>query len=576
MLRGKRKSHCRNFETFSDDLIQISSIICVELGLDIGKNFCVEVSDKRRIKMGNKLELIWYGKENKIEVEPRILIENKELSNVANDSTTENMLIHGDNLLALKALENKYAGKVKCVYIDPPYNTGSAFEHYDDNLEHSTWLSLMKPRLDILRNILSDDGSIWISIDDDEGHYLKVLCDEVFGRNNYINTVIWEKKFSPQNDAKWLSDNHDFILIYAKNKDIWRPNLLSRSDDMNSRYKNPDNDPRGAWTSGDLSVKRETIKDVYPITTPSGRVVMPPSGTSWRFSKNKMSELITDNRIWFGKDGNNVPRIKRFLTDVKGGITPLTIWKYTEVGHTQDAKKEVKAFNFESVFATPKPERLIERVLTLATNEGDLVLDSFLGSGTTAAVAHKMGRHYIGIEMGEHAYTHCKLRLDKVIAGEDQGGITKVQNWQGGGGYRFYELAPSLINKDDFDEYIINPEYDAEMLASAVALHEGFTFEPDSKMFWKQSKGNESSFLFVTTRHLNCPYLESIKQTMDEGEYLIIVCKSYEAELDKLYSNITIKKIPQMLLSRCEFDKDNYNLNIVNPPVYGDEEEDYE
>lgn len=524
--------------------------------------------------MVNKLELTWLGKEMEIKIEPRILIEDKEISNCTNDPNTENMIVHGDNLLALKALESKYAGQIKCIYIDPPYNTGSAFEHYDDNLEHSTWLSLIKPRLEILRNLLSDIGSIWISIDDDEGHYLKVLCDEIFGRNNYINTVIWEKKYSPQNDAKWLSDNHDFILVYAKNKEVWRPNLLPRSEEMDSRYKNPDNDPRGVWKTSDLSVRRKTEKDIYEIKTPSGRIVLPPSGRSWGVSKENFQILLTENRVWFGKNGDSVPQLKRFLTDVKQGMTSMTIWKYKEVGHTQDAMKESKAINSESVFGTPKPEHLIERVLTLGSNEGDLVLDSFLGSGTTAAVAHKMRRKYIGIEMGDHAYTHCKVRLDKVIDGSDQGGISKSVDWQGGGAYKFYELAPSLINKDDFDEFVINKDYDADMLASAVALHEGFTYEPDEHIFWKQSKGNESSYLFVTTRHLNTAYIDSIKSTMKDGEYLVIACKSFEAGLDKLYPNITIKKIPQMLLSRCEFDKDNYNLNIVNPPVYNNEEEE--
>ena len=524
--------------------------------------------------MVNKLELTWLGKEMEIKIEPRILIEDKEISNCTNDPNTENMIVHGDNLLALKALESKYAGQIKCIYIDPPYNTGSAFEHYDDNLEHSTWLSLIKPRLEILRNLLSDVGSIWISIDDDEGHYLKVLCDEIFGRNNYINTVIWEKKYSPQNDAKWLSDNHDFILVYAKNKEVWRPNLLPRSEEMDSRYKNPDNDPRGVWKTSDLSVRRKTEKDIYEIKTPSGRIVLPPSGRSWGVSKENFQILLTENRVWFGKNGDSVPQLKRFLTDVKQGMTSMTIWKYKEVGHTQDAMKESKAINSESVFGTPKPERLIERVLTLGSNEGDLVLDSFLGSGTTAAVAHKMRRKYIGIEMGDHAYTHCKVRLDKVIDGSDQGGISKSVDWQGGGAYKFYELAPSLINKDDFDEFVINKDYDADMLASAVALHDGFTYEPDEHIFWKQSKGNESSYLFVTTRHLNTAYIDSIKSTMKDGEYLVIACKSFEAGLDKLYPNITIKKIPQMLLSRCEFDKDNYNLNIVNPPVYNNEEEE--
>lgn len=526
--------------------------------------------------MANKLELTWYGKEREIKVEPRLLIENPELSNTANAPDTENMLIHGDNLLALKALESRYAGQVKCIYIDPPYNTGSAFEHYDDNLEHSQWLNLMRPRLEILLNLLADDGSIWISIDDDEGHYLKVLCDEIFGRNNFINTVIWEKKFSPQNDAKWLSDSHDFILVYAKNKETWRPNLLSRTADMDSRYKNPDNDSRGPWTSSDFTARTYSESTDYPITTPSGRIVTPTKSRSWISSKEEFERLVADNRIWFGKNGNNVPRKKTFLSEVQGGIVPMTTWGFKEVGTTQDAKKEVKALNPDDPFATPKPERLIERILTLATNEGDLVLDSFLGSGTTCAVAHKMGRKYIGIEMGEHAYTHCKKRLDMVISGEDKGGISKSVNWTGGGGYKFYELAPTLINKDEFGEYIINPEYSAEMLAAAMALHEGFTYEPDSEKFWKQSHGSEKSYLFVTTRHLNNAFMESIIGSMEDDEYLVIACCSFDKGMDKLNPHITVKKIPQMLLQRCEFDKADYNLNIINPPVYNEEECDDE
>jgi adenine-specific DNA-methyltransferase len=377
-----------------------------------------------------KLELTWIGKGKEPAVEPRILLHDS--SKDYGDPNSENMLIHGDNLLALKALEQEFTGKIKCIYIDPPYNTGSAFEHYDDNLEHSTWLSLMSPRLQILRNLLSDEGSIWISIDDDEGHYLKVLCDEIFGRSNFINTVIWEKKYSPQNDARWLSDSHDFVLVYAKDKNIWRPNLLPRTKEMNKRYKNPDNDPRGPWKPGDLSVKTYNANTDYPITTPSGRVVNPPVGYCWRVSKERFHDMVTENRIWFGKNGNNVPAIKRFLTDVKDGMTAMTIWRYSEVGHNQDARKEVVLFNSESVFTTPKPEGLMERILTLGSDKGDLVLDSFLGSGTTAAVAHKMGRRYIGIELGDHCYTHCIPRLQAVVDGE-QGGISKAVGWQGGG-----------------------------------------------------------------------------------------------------------------------------------------------
>ena len=390
----------------------------------------------------------------------RILKANAELSY---GKQSENMIIKGDNLEALQALLPYYKGQVKCIYIDPPYNTGSAFEHYDDNLEHSTWLSMIYPRLELLRDLLSEDGSIWISLDDNEQAYCKILCDEIFGRNNFINNVIWQKKFSPQNDAKWLSDNHDFIMVYAKNKSIWKPNLLPRSEEMNARYKNPDNDPRGPWTSSDLSVRRITEKDIYEITTPSGAKYFPTQGRSWGVSKENFQELIKDNRVWFGENGNNMPRLKRFLSDVKDGATALTIWTHQEVGHNQDAKKEVKVFNSNDVFDTPKPERLIERVLTLGSNEGDLVLDSFLGSGTTCAVAQKMGRRYIGIEMGEHAITHCVPRMKAVIDGE-QGGISKAVNWNGGGGYTFYDLGETIFDENGN----INKQVDFRTLASHV------------------------------------------------------------------------------------------------------------
>ena len=423
-----------------------------------------------------KLELTWIGKGEEPKLEPRILVENPEYS--YGDPKSENILIHGDNLLALKALEQDYAGKVKCIYIDPPYNTGNAFEHYDDGVEHSLWLSLMKPRLDLLRNLLSEDGSIWISIDDEESHYLKVLCDEVFGRKNFINNVIWEKKYSPSNDAKWLSDSHDHILVYAKNKEIWRPNLLPRTDEMNNRYKNPDNDPRGLWKPGDVLVKTFSESGVFAVVNPNtGEEFWPPKGSCYRFNKDVFDDLIKDNRIYFGKTGTTGPQVKRFLSEVKQGIVSKTLWFRTEVGDNQEAKAEVKQFNSISIFDTPKPERILERILILATKEGDLVLDSFLGSGTTAAVAHKMGRRWIGVELGEHAVTHCVPRLKAVIDGE-QGGISKAVNWQGGGGFKFYTLAPSLLKKDKFGNWIISEEYNADMLAAAMAKQEGFTYKP--------------------------------------------------------------------------------------------------
>lgn len=523
----------------------------------------------------NKLELTWIDKYDKHDpLEPRILIENEEYSYGHPETGVlpngkpwnGNMLIHGDNLLALKALEQDFAGQIKCIYIDPPYNTGSAFEQYDDGLEHSIWLSLMRDRLEVIYNLLSKDGSLWISLDDTEQAYCKVLCDEIFGRNNFVANVIWEKKFSPSNDAKWLSDSHDFILVYAKTKESWRPNLLPRTEEMNRRYKNVDNDPRGAWTSGDCSVKTYSASCDYPIMTPSGRIVNPPAGYCWRFSKEKFNELRNDNRIWFGPDGCNVPRVKRFLSDVKQGITPMTIWKYTEVGHNQDAKKEVKVFNSQSVFATPKPERLIERVLILGSNPGDIVLDSFLGSGTTAAVAQKMGRRYIGIELGNHAYTHCVPRLKMVTDGTDQGGISKAQNWEGGSGFKFYELAPSLLKEDKFGNLVINKEYNADMLAAAMAKQEGYTYQPSQEVYWKQGFGSETDYIYTTTQFMTVEALSAIHETMAEDETLLICCTSFQRECKQAFNNISIKKIPQMLLGRCEFDKDDYSLNIISAP----------
>jgi len=446
-----------------------------------------------------KLELTWVGKYEKTTVEPRILIEKPELSYGCADNG--NMLIHGDNLIALRALEHDFAGKVKCIYIDPPYNTGSAFEHYDDGLEHSKWLCMMKPRLEILRNLLSDDGSIWISIDDDEQAYLKVLCDEIFGRINFVATCLWQKIHSLKNDAKYLSENHDYILVYAKIKENVRFNLLTRTDEMNKRYQNPDNDSRGPWQSGDLVANEERTNGYYNVISPStGKIFNVPKGKHWVYSQENMEQLIADNRVWFGKDGTAFPRKKRFLSDVTDGRKGDTWWQRADVGHNQEAKREIiKIFGSESIFATPKPERLIERVILLATNKDDLVLDSFLGSGTTAAVAHKIGRRWIGIELGEHAYTHCKVRLDKVVDGE-QGGISKAVCWQGGGGYKFYELAPSLLDRHPvLPVYRINKEYTFEMLCEAICKLEGFAYKLEGEMHGHSS---ESRFIHITKEYV--------------------------------------------------------------------------
>ena len=528
-----------------------------------------------------KLDLTWIGKHKRPKLEARILLEDPEKSyhaKVRSEAAAfDNRLIFGDNLLALKALEQEFTGKVKCVFIDPPYNTGSAFAHYDDGLEHSIWLGLMRDRLEIIKRLLSDDGSLWITIDDNEAHYLKVLCDEVFGRGNFVANAIWQKKYAPQNDAKWLSDNHDHILVYAKNKEIWRPNLLPRTVEAEARYKNPDNDPRGVWKATDFSVKTYSAANDYPIETPTGRVVNPPESRCWVTSKERFEELVADNRIWFGKTGNNVPSLKKFLTEVKGGTTSLTVWLYEEVGHNQDAKKEVKQFNSKDVFDTPKPEKLVQRIIHLATNPGDLVLDSFAGSGTTGAVAHKMGRRWIMVELGEHCHTHIIPRLQKVIDGEDQGGISKAVNWQGGGGFRYFRLAPTLIVNDKWGNQIINPDYNPEMLAEALAKLEGFTYMPSENLWWQHGYSSENDFIYVTTQSLSVEQLQVLSDEVGAGRSLLICCSAWRGitadQAAERFLNLSLKKIPKMILKRCEWGHDDYSLNVANLPMAEEEPE---
>ena len=378
-----------------------------------------------------------------------------EIKRDANGIIQENLLIKGNNLLALHTLKQQFRGKVKLIYIDPPYNTGSDSFGYNDSFNHSAWLTFMKNRLEVARELLKDDGSIWINIDDDEAHYLKVLCDDVFGRENFISNVIWEKKFSPQNDAKWFSDNHDHIIVFAKTKEIWHPNLLPRTQKMDKRYKNPDKDPRGPWSSGGLDAKTYSAEYDYTITTPSGRKVNPPKGTSWRYPKEGFQELIEENRIWFGEKGNNVPRIKRFLSEVKKGQTPTSIWFHKEVGHNQEARQETNLVIGSEVFKTPKPERLLCRILHIASSENDVVLDFCAGSGVTAAVAHKMNRQWITVEQMDYVETITMERLKKVVGKKvkaegkpieeidyDTGGISESVNYQGGGDFIYCELMP--------------------------------------------------------------------------------------------------------------------------------------
>lgn len=418
-------------------------------------------------------ELSWEGKSKAISVAqsvPYRLLEADDTLSYG-DSKKENMIIQGDNLAALKALLPYYKGSVKCIYADPPYNTGSAFEHYDDNVEHSTWLSLMYPRLELMRELLAEDGSIWISIDDDEGHYLKIICDEIFGRNKFIANIVWQKRYSREN-RKAIGDSHDHILVYAINPELFKKarNYLPLTEKQKKIYRNPDNDKRGPWQSVSLLAQGYRPNQMYEIIAPNGKVHIPPAGNCWKVIRKEYDKLLADNRVFFGADGNGVPRRKEFLSKAKG-LVPWTWWPHEECGHNDEAKKENNIlFGADNSFETPKPERLLQRIIHIATNPGELVLDAFLGSGTTTAVAHKMNRRYIGIEMGEHAITHVVPRMKKVIDGE-QGGISKAEKWEGGGGYRFYRLGEEL-----FDAYrIIRSDVKFPQLAAHIWFTETHT-----------------------------------------------------------------------------------------------------
>lgn len=446
--------------------------------------------------------LQWLSREKDLRAAGRAPYRLLEEAERHGDASARNMLIQGDNLEALKALLPYYAGKVKCIYIDPPYNTRSAFAHYDDNLEHTRWLSMMYPRLELLREFLGEEGSIWVSCDDNEGHYLRVVMDELFGRGNFLADVSWQRTYSTRNDAKGIVTEVEHLLAYARRAD-WMPNRLPRTADMDAKYKNPDNDV-APWRSDNPFAPGAATHQgmVYAVQHPfMGKLIYPTPGRCWTFGQEdvlrimngwcayRLADLndaaeraavcgLTADRVrpgvmgivlaepletaaakaravyergrwprfYFTKGGKGGIARKTYLEKV-GGKLPTNFWPYAETGHTDEAKKEILALFGTAVFATPKPERLLRRILHIATNPGDLVLDSFLGSGTTAAVAHKMGRRYIGIEMGEHARTHCLPRLCKVIDGE-AGGISAEVDWTGGGGFRFCTLGESIFDED--------------------------------------------------------------------------------------------------------------------------------
>ena len=518
-----------------------------------------------------KLELTWVGKEDRPRLEPRILLEDPEKSyhataRVTDEDIFDNRLIFGDNLLALKALEQEFTGKVKCIFIDPPYNTGSAFEHYNDGVEHSLWLSLMRDRLEIIRRLLSDDGSLWITIDDNEAHYLKVMCDEVFGRSNFVANCVWQKRYARDNNSA-IGNAHDHLLVYAIDPDRFKSvrNRLTPDEKTKSVYRNPNGDPRGPWQSISFTGAGWRPNQMYCIEGPNGQKHYPPEGRHWATLEPEYFRLLSEGRFWFGQEGNGVPRLIRYLSEVEG-IVPSTWWTHEDVGHNDEGKKEIHVlFGKANAFDTPKPERLLKRIVNIATNPGDLVLDSFAGSGTTGAVAHKMGRRWIMVELGEHCHTHIIPRLKKIIDGEDKGGITEAVSWQGGGGFRYFRLAPSLLEKDKWGREVISKDFNAAMLAEAVCKLEGFAYAPSDAVYWQHGHSTERDFIYVTTQTLGPDQLQQLSDEVGIDHSLLVLCAAFRGTADR-WPNLTVRKIPKHVSDRCEWGHDDYSLKVENLP----------
>ena len=521
--------------------------------------------------------LEWIGKEkvvnHHLDVPYRVLERNysfDENGQHEDDNGSENMIIRGDNLEALKALLPRYEGRVKCIYIDPPYNTGNEGWVYNDNVNdprikewlhktvgkegedlsrHDKWLCMMYPRLKLLQKLLSEDGAIFISIDDAEFYNLRSVCNEVFGEHNFITTVIWRKNFSPKSTAKHFSEDHDYILVFSKNSDVWIPNKMPRTDKQNKAYKNPDNDPRGPWTSGDLAARNFYSKGLYSITTPAGNVISgPPAGSYWRFSEERFLELVQDNRIWWGKNGDGVPRLKRYLSDVADGIVPQTFWSYEEVGHTQDAKKEIKAiFGGEMPFDTPKPYRLIERILQIASNPDSIILDSFAGSGTTAHAVLNMNkadgghRKFILVEMMDYADSITAERVKRVIKGYGEG-KNAVEGT--GGNFCFYDLGEPLMVGDCLNEAVA-PEKIREYIWF-METKQPYA-PPSGGNPYYLGKHNSTGYYFyyepqrVTV--LDYAFLSTITEKADGTVIYADRCSISEDKLAKM--GVTFKKIPR-------------------------------
>lgn len=569
------------------------------------------------MKTKNKLELTWIGKDKKRKIEPRILIEDKEKS--YGDVDCGNLLIHGDNLLALKSLEQDFSGKIKCIYIDPPYNTGNAFEHYDDNVEHSIWLSLMYERIKLLYRLLSNDGTIWISIDDIECHYLKVMCDEIFGRKNFLGDIAYERSGTAGigQGGTFLVNTRESILVYAKDKSSMKiqearthkpleKEVMKRyssvlKDEGNKeeflRFKDSSNNnviiyKHSNYQIDSISLRNfekrkeeiyqsynENYENIFRTTNPQKENTFQQKIISSLDSRGLYSVEYIPSRGKFKGEKTTLyynnkelcAWLKASAEIVEGNIVKTN--KMSDFWRNEDIPKANLANEGNVEFKrSKKPEALIKQILDIATEKGDYVLDSFLGSGTTCAVAHKMNRKWIGIEMGDHIYSHCIPRLNSIIDGRDLLGITKQSLWTNGGGYKFYELAPSLLSKDKYDNWVISNEYDADMLAEAMAKHNGFKYIKNQEVFYKQGYSTEKDFIFTTTNYIDSQYLDMIHELLSNAESLLICCKSYEEECEQKYQNISLQKIPQSIMKKYEFGDVNYTLNIEDE-IIGESED---
>lgn len=543
-----------------------------------------------------RLELTWVGKDQQPKLEPRILIENPEKS--YGDKHTDNMLIFGDNLLALKALEQDYAGKIKCIYIDPPYNTGRAFEHYDDGIEHSLWLSLMRDRLEILRALLKPDGFICCHIDDSEGHYLKVLMDEIFGRPNYLTTFYVQVRYPEKTLKQDMSFHKEIEQIHIYRKEYGaKPNLNIKESSFEKFSYYIKELSQGKEIS--LGGKKVTIfqPSEYEIIqgegSENGLKEIWASGTildgnsSGRFFRDYLTGRYEEDGlgVLYKVDGIGDDKFDhRYFTGPKRqGATKGKYYQGVPLDQLQNPEQEqfLPIENFYDLAGSfgncrseggvdfrsgKKPEALMKIIFTHFSNPGDIILDSFGGSGSSAAVAHKMKRVWITVELGEQAHTHIIPRMQKVIDGTDQGGISKAVGWQGGGGFKYYHLAPSLLKKDSYGNWVIDETYNADRLAAAMAKQEGFRYQPDEEIYWKQGRSTEKDFIFTTTSFVTTAVLDKMAEELQADESLLICCKSFQKACEQAHPNITIKKIPKMLLGRCEFFKEDYSLNIINLP----------